>query len=306
MNASTASKKRRIWLAALLSLLLPGLGQLYNRNAPLALPLMAVSILVPVPGLWLVATLPATATVPAAAVLLAIIIALTTFAIIHAAIVARRVGSMSLAWFNRWFIYLGLYCVAALWQNTAPFLRISSIESYNMPSGSMIPTLLVGDYMSARTRAFEDRLPERGELAVFRPPSEPDVDFVKRIIGLPGDRIQLREGRLYLNGAVIDRVPLNAAEAAPLVREYPNSSVYREILPDGASYLIAEISDDEGLDNTPEFIVPAGYVFVLGDNRDRSNDSRGGLGFIPNSGLRDKPLFLYWSSDLGRIGKVIE
>lgn len=216
-----------------------------------------------------------------------------------------RVKAVSLAWFNRWYVYIGLYVSLVIWQSVVELVPVPSIDAYNSPSGSMSPTLVEGDYYQTRTLAFAGRLPERGEIAVFRPPSEPDVDFVKRIIGLPGDRIQLREGRLYINDVVVGRVELTHEEAASLPQHDPDDRAYREILPGGASHLISEIGDDGQLDNTPEIVVPAEHVFVLGDNRDRSNDSRGGLGFIPLASLHDKPLFIYWSADKSRIGTVL-
>jgi signal peptidase I len=104
----------------------------------------------------------------------------------------------------------------------------------------------------------------------------------------------------------VERVELSHEEAASLPQPYPDDRVYREILPGGASHLISEVSDTAYNDNTLEFVVPAEHVFVLGDNRDRSNDSRAGLGFIPLAGLHDKPLFIYWSADKSRVGKVLE
>ncbi|WP_162917495.1 signal peptidase I [Dongia deserti] len=289
-----------------MSLFLPGLGQLYNRDTHLALPLMVAAFLLPIPGLWLIAALPATVAALATAVAALAVIAFTLSAIVQAVIRARRAGAISLAWFNRWYVYIGLYVLLVIWQSAAPLVPISSVTGYSMPSGSMIPTLLVGDHFEARTRSFSGRSPERGELALFRLPSYPDIDFVKRIIGLPGDRVQLREGRLYLNDALVERVPLSDEEVAPLVQDLRSARAYRETLPGGISYLIAEIGDDEGLDNTPEYLVPADHVFVLGDYRDRSNDSRAKLGFIPIALLRDKPLFIFWSSDFSRLGAILE
>jgi signal peptidase I len=306
MMSTPEPKKRRAWLAALLSLLMPGLGQLYNRQVRLAIALMMLGVLLSMPARWAIAAAPASSVVTVAAIIFAVGMAIPTFAIVQAAIAARRAGAIVLAWFNRWYVYAGLYVLVVVLSLVADLLPIPSITSYSMPSGSMVPTLQVGDYTVARTRAFEGRLPERGELAVFRPPGEPQVDFVKRIIGLPGDRIQLRDGRLYLNGGLMERVPIAALEAAPLLADFEQAKVYRETLPGGASYLIAEISDNGGLDNTAEFVVPDRHVFVLGDNRDASNDSRSSLGFIPLSGLHDKQLFIFWAADKSRIGKLVE
>ena len=306
MSVSTEPKKRRAWLAALLSLLMPGLGQLYNRQVRLAFVLMILGVLLSMPARWAIAAAPAGSVTTVAAIVFALGLAIPLFAIVQAVMAAKRAGSIALAWFNRWYVYAGLYVLVVILGLIANLLPIPSITSYSMPSGSMVPTLLVGDYSVARTRAFEGRLPERGELAVFRPPSEEEVDFVKRIVGLPGDRIQLRDGRLYLNGAMVERVPIGAMEVAQLLEGFEQAKVYRETLPGGASYLITEFGDDRGLDNTAEFVVPADHVFVLGDNRDASNDSRSGLGFIPLSNLHDKQLFIFWARDKSRIGTVLE
>jgi signal peptidase I len=307
MSVSTEPKKRRAWLAALLSLLLPGLGQLYNRQVRLALALIILSLLLAAPLLWLIAALPAGAVVPVSAGMWLLAFPYLLCAIVQPAIRAWRVRAVSLAWFNRWYIYIGLIVFGVIWQTVLELIPVPSLDAFNSPSGSMSPTLVEGDYYQTRTLAFVGRLPERGEIAIFRPTSDPDVHFVKRIIGLPGDRIQLREGRLYINDVLVERVELGREEAASVPADHSSDHMYRETLPGGASYLIVETSDDDGrLDNTEEFVVPDEHVFVLGDNRDGSNDSRGSLGFIPLTGLRDKPLFIYWSADKSRIGKVVE
>ena len=306
MSVSTEPKKRRAWLAALLSLLLPGLGQLYNRQVRLALALIILYLIVSTPVLWLIAAAPAEAVVPLSVGLWLLALPGLLFAIVQPAIRAWRVKAVSLAWFNRWYVYIGLWVFVAVWQIILELVPVPSVDAYNSPSGSMSPTLVEGDYYQTRTRAFVGRLPERGEIAIFKPTSDPDVHFVKRIIGLPGDRIQLLEGRLSINGVMVERVELSREEAALVPHDYPDDQLYREMLPGGASYLISEVSDTGYNDNTLEFLVPAEHVFVLGDNRDRSNDSRASLGFIPLAGLRDKPLFIYWSADKSRIGTVVE
>ena len=175
---------------------------------------------------------------------------------------------------------------------------------YDIPSLSMVPTIRRGDYLFALANVYKDQVPPRGQIVVFKYPPDGETDYIKRVIGLPGDRIQLRAGRLYLNDQLVPREPAPDADVGD---DNSHLTIYRETLPDGASYLIAETSDDEPLDNTEAFTVPDGDVFMLGDNRDHSSDSRvtNAVGYVPLALLRDKPLLVYWSKDLGRIGKQI-
>ncbi len=304
MAATTA--RRRPWLAGLLSLLLPGLGQLYNRTTRLAWPLLVVMALAAPLGKWLIAAAPSSAGLATMIAVIGGFLAVLVFAVVQAVLQARRIRAIEPAWFNRWYVYLGVYPLAVLVRLFIGALPVSSISSYSTPSSSMVPTLLVGDYLEAKSSAFVDRLPERGEIVLFIPPTDATGTFVKRVIGLPGDRVQWREGRLYLNDTLVDRrrvedflVPGGAVE-----RAFPQ---YEETLPDGKTYRVVETEGDQGVsDNTEVFEVPAGHVFVAGDNRDRSNDSRNGLGFVPLEALQDKPLFLFWAADLSRIGRVVE
>ncbi len=196
-------------------------------------------------------------------------------------------------------------------------IRTFAYEPFNIPSGSMLPTLLVGDYLFVSKLSygysrhsfpmglapFSGRIfasePQRGDVAVFKLPTDNSTDYIKRIIGLPGDRIQVLGGRVFLNDQLLER---------RLVREEwhrdgwgtaQRLSLYEEILPDGRSYRILERSDDGPLDNTPVYTVPEGHYFAMGDNRDNSLDSRvlAQVGYIPHENLVGRASFLFFSTD---------
>ena len=186
-------------------------------------------------------------------------------------------------------------------------------EPFNIPSGSMIPTLLVGDYLFVSKYSygysrysfpfgmapFDGRIfetpPERGDVAVFRQPQNESVAFIKRIVGLPGDRIQVTDGILRINDVAVNRVSKGFATA----RDGYNVirfAVYQETLPNGKSYLIQERSDDDVLDNTNVFLVPEGHYFMMGDNRDNSRDSRTtSVGMVPAENLIGRAERLFFS-----------
>ena len=186
-------------------------------------------------------------------------------------------------------------------------------EPFNIPSGSMIPTLLVGDYLFVSKYSygysrysfpfgmapFDGRVfktsPERGDVAVFRQPQNESVAFIKRIVGLPGDRIQVTDGILRINNVAVNRVRKGFATASNgynVIR----FAVYQETLPNGKSYLIQERSDDDVLDNTNVFLVPEGHYFMMGDNRDNSRDSRTtSVGMVPAENLIGRAERLFFS-----------
>ncbi len=186
-------------------------------------------------------------------------------------------------------------------------------EPFNIPSGSMIPTLLVGDYLFVSKYSygysrysfpfgmapFDGRIfetpPERGDVAVFRQPQNESVAFIKRIVGLPGDRVQVVNGVLQINDVAVNRDRKGFATASDgynLIR----FAVYQETLPNGKSYLIQERSDDDLLDNTNVFLVPEGHYFMMGDNRDNSRDSRTtSVGLVPAENLIGRAERLFFS-----------
>ncbi|HMB75608.1 MAG TPA: signal peptidase I [Kiloniellaceae bacterium] len=189
------------------------------------------------------------------------------------------------------------------------FVRTLAYEPFNIPSGSMKPTLLVGDYLFVSKYAygfsryslplsppiFEGRIfgsePKRGDVVVFKKPPENEIDYIKRVIGLPGDEIQVTAGRLYINGVLVERESAGTTMTWDEGGFPQRFETYIETLPNGVSHQIWEESDQEVHDNTPVFRVPEGHFFMMGDNRDHSLDSRA-IGPVP------------WVNLVGRAGMI--
>jgi signal peptidase I len=235
---------------------------------------------------------------------------------------------------ERWSLVRFVLTLAVL----AWALRCFLFAPFYIPSGSMLPTLYVGDYLavakwpygysrysflgeipSFKGRLF-NHLPKRGDVVVFRHPAE-DSDLIKRVIGLPGDIVEVRGGELYLNGQAVKREKLppvavrisdnspcrGAPGAVPVVAAahgYQNClyAAYRETLPGGPSYITFDQLSDGPADDFAAVDVPAGHVFLMGDNRDDSLDSRfapaeGGIGMVPVENLVGRAMVTFWSTD---------
>lgn len=195
-------------------------------------------------------------------------------------------------------------------------VRTMAYEPFNIPSGSMLPTLLVGDYLFVAKYSYGysryslpfgvplidgrmfAREPERGDVAVFKLPSDNKTDYIKRLVGMPGDRIQLREGRLYINDGLVERERIGdfVGSDGPAVMRLGQ---YVETMPSGRRHRILEASDAMPLDNTRVYVVPPRHFFAMGDNRDNSLDSRvlNGVGFVPFENLIGRAEFLFFSTD---------
>ncbi|MFI3241688.1 MAG: signal peptidase I [Alphaproteobacteria bacterium] len=195
----------------------------------------------------------------------------------------------------------------------AVFIRSFFFEPFRIPSGSMYPTLYVGDYLFVSKytygysrhslplslplisgRVWVDE-PERGDVVVFKYPQDNRTDFIKRIIGMPGDKIQMKKGHLYINGKAVEK----EKEEDFVIRDARGNAErynqYLETLPNGVKYNVLEISDNEPVDNTVEIEVPENHYFLMGDNRDRSDDSRLNVGFVPLDNFVGKARFLFYS-----------
>ena len=172
----------------------------------------------------------------------------------------------------------------------------------------MNPTVMKGDYVVSWNEYYEAHEPKRGDIAIFKLPTDMEIDYIKRLVGLPGDRIQMRDGILQINGTPIERELVAERQVPGFSGELQNVAEYIETLPGGARYSIWEESDQAYHDNTPEYQVPPEHYFALADNRDQSVDSRAMevVGFIPRENLRDFPTFIFWSSDRSRIGTAVQ
>jgi signal peptidase I len=196
-------------------------------------------------------------------------------------------------------------------------IRTFAYEPFNIPSGSMKPTLLVGDYLfvskisygySRYSLPFSPPLipgrvlytePERGDVIVFKKPTDTSTDFIKRLIGLPGDKIQVRRGILHINGVAVPRREVEDFKVFDSFGRERGIRQYAETLPNGVEHLILEArGDNGGADNTGVYQVPEGYYFMMGDNRDNSVDSRDpSVGMVPRQNLVGRAEILFWAWD---------
>lgn len=200
----------------------------------------------------------------------------------------------------------------------AVLIRSFLYEPFNIPSGSMMPTLLVGDYLFVskhdygyskysfpfgiipiQDRMWASRVPARGDIIVFKLPTNPHIDYIKRIIGLPGDVIKTTNGRLYINNVLVDRQPVNYERIDNGRGQQTTVMRYIETLPGGVIHSIYEESDAEELDNAGPFVVPEGHYFAMGDNRDNSRDSRVQdlVGFIPLRNIVGRADVIFFSTN---------
>lgn len=272
---------RRPWIAALITLLTIGLGHLYAGNPKRGLILFGIAqTLFVICSIFMII-------IPNVIFILVVVIAVLAFAVFcvvdAASIANRKKENYELARYNRWFVYLGyiviLYVVSTI---VSAGIRANIVQAYRIPSGAMKPTLLGGDHLLVNKFIYGVKIPfvqkpltsisepKRGDVVIFIYPEDRAKVFIKRVIGVGGDMIEIRDKKILLNN-----LPWSDAHGV---------NVDNVIIP----------RSDQPRDNFGPVTVPAGALFVLGDNRDQSYDSRF-WGFVPMKDVLGKALIIYWS-----------
>jgi signal peptidase I len=282
---------RRWWLAGLLGLFTVGLGHVYVGRAAKGfvgfvlrhgLSLLAGAALVW--GPW-----------PRLALLLFLLpLGVYVYFLVDAMVTARRSREYRLKRYNRWYVYLLVFVAAyGITSLAAVLVRSDFAQTFHIPSNSLEPTILPGDHLTVDKRAYHARDPERGDLVMFESIEQPGVLVIKRAVGLPGDHLEIRGKRLFINGKV---------QTEPYVQHG-----------DPVVYSASTFNEQMRLRDNQAVTVPEASYFLLGDNRDFSYDSRF-FGAVPRERiLGGGRMVVYWSRDPDsgdvrweRIGKVLE
>ena len=283
------NKPRRPWIAVLMTLLSRGLGHLYLGNPQRGLILFgiqeclfilfAVSALIIVPNLvFLVFVLVCS-------------IAYVGFCVADAVSIAKiKREHYELTKYNRWYFYVGYFIIFSIFVSALVSAGVKAylIQAYKIPGGSMIPTLLIGDHLLANKFIYKTTEPKRGDIIIFPLPEDPSREWIKRVVAVEGDTIQMINQKVYINGKYIDEPYTQHTDT--LVR---------------AGQL-------EPRDNFGPYLVHKGKLFVMGDNREQSFDSRF-WGYVSRDTVKGKAMSLYWSWNSisthvrwDRIGKPVQ
>jgi signal peptidase I len=293
-------------IAVILSLAATGLGQIYCGRIVRGLVMFLGSLLF-APAIVVAALLP-----PATVVLVGLILALLTvlgvyvFAVVDAFRLARRGRDLFQSMdYNHPLVY-ALFILVGLTYSTGGlyFIRSNVFEAFAIPTASEVPTLLPGDRVLVNKTTYQRRFVRRGDEVVFRVPSEPGLNWVKRVIALPGDTVEVKDNEVFVNGQQLPREPAPRASlgaAAQVVK----GELFEETNA-GRRYRILFATDTKPLPDYPKAKVPDGMCFVLGDNRNNSRDSRT-MGFVALGDVLGDVQYRYWpAATWTRFGRLTE
>jgi signal peptidase I len=188
---------------------------------------------------------------------------------------------------GRWITELIVIVIIVL------LIRAFVAQAYNIPSGSMKPTLLVGDFILVNKLVYRFSEPQRGDIVVFKYPIDPNIDFVKRIIALPGEEVEVRNNQVFINGKPLPLIEVGRSEENGI-----RKVIYEEVLPEGKKHKVQFYEDFPfSKSDFGPVVVPPNHYFVMGDNRDNSEDSRY-WGFLPRENIVGKVFVIYFSGDV--------
>jgi signal peptidase I len=264
------NKPRKWWVAGLLSFIKPGLGQLYNGQLNKAIFIILLGFAsAPLLYLFVLNDL----SVSKVFLLAAIYVGYYIVVIADSIVVAKKTGSVYvLKKYNKIYVYIAaLIILGAMNYLFAGYVKHNFVEAFKFPSRSMEPTLLVGDHLLVN-RSPSARNPQRGDIVVFEYPEDPEKNFLKRVVAIGGDNVELRNGVLYVNGKVVNE---------PYIKQPKNNK---------------SLSPSLSGSNYGPVVVPDNSYFVLGDNRDNSQDSRY-FGFVSREKIKGTARSIYWSWD---------
>ena len=279
-------KTRKPWVALLFTLVCPGLGQLYNGNLRWTLGAFVVSSV-----LSIVSVIYLFDSFSKLVWALAFGLFLDLFLAVQAWREAKRLGAVELRPYQRWWVYCLFAAVLYGIPDGYGLITPSRFLSFQIPSESMVPTLVIGDRLVADGWAYWGRDPQRGEVVVFDYPRDPTIKYVKRVVGVPGDTVEIRQGELYLNGKLVEQERSGRA-IEPVggwqpVEFLENLGGVRHPVYRTQPMLVTAFGPRT---------VPPGEYFMMGDNRDRSNDSRY-WGFVKRDLIVGRMAYVYFSWD---------
>ena len=301
--------KRRIWVAIMLSLILPGLGQVYCGKLSRGFFLTFLNIL-PIPlilGLFLLSD--SLMLAPITIILILFGSAVQVFSIIDSALLAKRAGiNYQLKEYNRWYVYLFLVLIVSGGTiGSALYLRDQCLEAFSVPTASCYPNIVPGDRILANKNAYEKTDPQRGDLIIFINPENRHAKMIKRVVAIAGDTLEMKNNELYINdqklelkklpGSAIDKIRLadNENTKGDLYQETNGKAKYNILLSDSSETTIHDFA---------KITIPANHCFVLGDNRNNSYDSRN-FGSIHLATIIGRADFVYWpAKDISRLGSL--
>jgi len=302
--------KRRIWLAVLMSLIMPGLGQVYCGRLKRGLVLNFLNIL-PLPiiiGLFSLSNSPALMQIVIASILAGGIVQLT--AIIDSAFLAIRSAGYQLKDCNSPVVYALLVLIVTGGSiGSALYIRDQGLEAFRVPTASCYPTIVPNDRILANKNAYNRKDPARGDLVIHINPLNRHMNYIKRIVAVAGDTVEMKDNQLYINGNKLTRrkLPESTLDNIRITeRGKPLEGEVFEETNGGTKYniFLAELPHDKTIGDFEKTTVPEHHCFVLGDNRNNSWDSRD-FGPIPLATIKGRADYIYWPAmDWSHFGKI--